>query len=87
MKTNLKTGNTPKDNQIKPITQTKELEHETTVEPLQTSQLYQETNTLIDIKNQQAQPSNSSSEVTKNNNEACQENKETVRVKQQLKKK
>ena len=79
MATNPKAGTTPKDNQIKPITQTKEPEHELTVDPLQISKLYPtETKALLDDNNVQAQISNGSSEVTKNNNDANQDPKETA---------
>ena len=79
MATNPKTGTTIKDTQIKPITQTKEPEHELTIDPLQASKLYNtETKALLDNQNIQVQTSNGSSEVTKNNNDADQDPKETV---------
>ena len=77
MATNLKTGKTPKDTQIKPISQGKEPEHDLTVNPLQTSKLYQaESIALLESKSLQAQPSNGSSEVTKGRDEPAQERDE-----------
>ena len=59
MATNLQPGNTPKDTQIKPITQTKNQEQDLSVDPLQTSKLYDsESKALLDSKNPQAQSSN-----------------------------
>ena len=80
MATNPKTGNTPKDTQIKPISQGKEPEHELSVNPLQTSKLYQnESKALLESKNPQVYSSSGSSEVTKGKNDADFEPKETAR--------
>ena len=54
MATQPKPSNTPKDTQIKPINQGEEPEYDPSVNPLQTSKLYQnESKALLESKNPQ----------------------------------
>ena len=82
MATNLKTGDTPKDNRVKPINLTEEQEQDLSVDQLQTSKIYQtENKALLESQNPQSQASYGSSEVMKGKNDTLNDQDEATEEK------